>query len=169
MKANKELLNEPNLLISKMTENGGCGEIFKFSKRFCSVIWSNGGGWEHVSIAPYKRSYVPSWADMCNLKNMFFKNDEVAVQYHPAKDEYVNNVSNCLHLWRPINTKLPTPPPILVGIKKGQTKTDVSKVIKSFYEPTLADIREDFYQQIYGMFSDEPNNYKANQIIGLFE
>lgn len=36
-------------------------------------------------------------------KDMFFKEDEIVVQYHPAKSEYVNNMPNCLHLWRPTN------------------------------------------------------------------
>ncbi len=43
-------------------------------------------------------------------KDMFFKEDEIVVQYHPAKSEYVNNMPNCLHLWRPTNGALPTPP-----------------------------------------------------------
>lgn len=130
MKTNEELKTTPNLLILRAGEDGGMGEIFKLGKRFASVIWSNGGGWEHVSIAPYKRSYTPSWEDMCNLKDMFFKDEETVVQFHPAKSEYVNNVPNCLHLWRPTDAELPTPPSILVGVKKGQTQAEVREAIK---------------------------------------
>jgi hypothetical protein len=36
------------------------------------------------------------------------------IQYHPSKDRYVNTNENCLHLWKPINEDLPTPPIILV-------------------------------------------------------
>jgi hypothetical protein len=52
---------------------------------------------------------------MCAIKDMFFEPEEAAVQYHPAKSQYVNNHPYCLHLWRPNNgTDLPTPPPLFV-------------------------------------------------------
>jgi hypothetical protein len=130
MKTNEELRNTANLLIVRTAADGGMGEIFKLGKRYGSVIWSNGGGWEHVSVCPYKRSYTPSWDDMCALKDMFFHEDETVVQYHPAKSEYVNNMPNCLHLWRPTEADLPTPPAIMVGIKKGQTPEEVRKAIE---------------------------------------
>lgn len=130
MKTNEELRNTANLLIVRTAADGGMGEIFKLGKRYGSVIWSNGGGWEHVSVCPYKRSYTPSWDDMCALKDMFFHEDETVVQYHPAKSEYVNNMPNCLHLWRPTEAELPTPPAIMIGIKKGQTPEEVRKAIE---------------------------------------
>lgn len=130
MKTLEELKQTPNLLIIRTGLDGGIGEIFKFGKRYCSVIWSFGGGWEHVSVCPYKHSHTPTWNEMCSLKDMFFRDDEVAVQYHPAKNEYVNNMPNCLHLWRPINEALPTPPAIMVGVKKGQTAGEVRKAIE---------------------------------------
>lgn len=80
-----------------------------------SVIASNGEGWEHVSVAGKNRT--PSWEVMNEIKDMFFHEDEVVMQLHPIKDEYVNNHKNCLHLWRPINQKIPTPPKWMVGIK----------------------------------------------------
>lgn len=107
MKTNEELRNTANLLIVRTATDRGMGEIFKLGKRYGSVIWSNGGGWEHVSVCPYKRSYTPSWDDMCALKDMFFHENETVVQYHPAKSEYVNNMPNCLHLWRPTEAELP--------------------------------------------------------------
>lgn len=130
MYTNKELKNAPNLLIARTAPDGGCGEIFQLGKRWASVIWSNGAGWEHVSVAPYNRRIVPSWDDMCRLKDMFFREDETVVQYHPAKSEYVNNVPNCLHLWRPTAAEMPTPPAIMVGIKKGQSSAEVKKAIE---------------------------------------
>lgn len=110
------------------------GEIWKAGKPFASVIWSTGGGWDHVSMAPYKRSTVPSWDDMCRLKDMFFRDDEVVVQYHPAKSEYVNNLPNCLHLWKPTKEVMPTPPAIMVGIKDGLTRSEVQAEIKAVSE-----------------------------------
>ena len=130
MKTFEELKQTPNLLIIRTGLDGGIGEIFKIGKRYGSVIWSFGGGWEHVSVCPYKHSHTPTWDEMCSLKDMFFRNDEVVVQYHPAKGEYVNNMPNCLHLWRPINEALPTPPSIMVGVKKGQTAEEVRKAIE---------------------------------------
>ena len=130
MKTNEELKNTANLLIARTAPDGGCGEIFQLGKRWASVIWSNGAGWEHVSVAPYNRRIVPSWDDMCRLKDMFFREDETVVQYHPAKSEYVNNVPNCLHLWRPTEAEMPTPPAIMVGIKKGQSSAEVKKAIE---------------------------------------
>lgn len=130
MRTNEELKNTPNLLIAYTAPDGGCGEILQLGKRWASVIWSNGAGWDHVSVAPYNRRVVPTWDDMCRLKDMFFREDEIAVQYHPPKSEYVNNVPNCLHLWRPTEAEMPTPPAILVGIKKGQTLDEVKKAIQ---------------------------------------
>ncbi len=129
MKTIEKLKITTNLLIRSVSRDGGIGEIYKAGKPFASVIWSNGGGWEHVSMAPYKRSIVPTWDDMCRLKDMFFEDDEVAVQYHPAKSEYVNNVPNCLHLWRPLREVMPTPPAIMVGIKTGQTSAEIKAAI----------------------------------------
>ena len=83
-----------------------------------SVIWSCNEGWEHVSIDGRKRD--PDWSEMCLLKNIFWREDETVVQYHPAKEHYVNNVEHCLHLWKPIERyagALPVPPEHLIGIK----------------------------------------------------
>lgn len=81
------------------------------------VIASNGMKWEHVSISPVKAHKIPSWNTMCELKDLFFNENEVVMQLHPAKAEYVNNHNNCLHLWKPLYTEIPTPPTALVGIK----------------------------------------------------
>lgn len=129
MKTIDEIRNAPNLMIRHIAEDGGYGVIFANGKEYGSVIWSNGGGWEHVSVAPYNRRITPSWDDMCSLKDMFFYENEVVVQFHPAKSEYVNNVGNCLHLWRSLNENMPTPPPILVGIKAGQSAAEIKKAI----------------------------------------
>lgn len=126
MKTLEELRDTANLLIRQTGADGGYGEI-QYGKLRGSVIWSFGGGWEHVSVSPYKHSYTPSWDEMCRLKDMFWNDDEVVVQYHPAKSEYVNNMPNCLHLWRPINETMPTPPSIMVGIRNGQSLGEARK------------------------------------------
>ena len=134
MKKLESILNTPNLSVRSLSADGGIGEIWRAGKRFASVIWSSGAGWEHVSIAPYDRKTVPSWDDMCRLKDMFFEDDEVVVQYHPAKSQYVNNLPNCLHLWRPLDEALPTPPSIMVGIRDGQTVAEARAEAKSLLE-----------------------------------
>lgn len=81
---------------------------------FC--IASNGGGWEHVSVSPAnrKRKRAPTWEEMCEIKRMFFREDEMVVEYHPAKADYVNLHPLCLHLWRPTVMHMPKPPKIFV-------------------------------------------------------
>ena len=126
MKGIDELKNTPNLIIAIIEEDGGAGEIH-YGRLVGSVVWSFGGGWDHVSIAPYSLRYTPSWDDMCKVKDMFFNDNETVVQYHPAKNEYVNNIPNCLHLWRPQNVEMPVPPSVMVGMRKGQTREEFLK------------------------------------------
>jgi len=71
------------------------------------VIASNGLGWEHISVSAEKKT--PTWRIMNIIKSMFFEDDEVAMQLHPAKADYINNHKHCLHLWRPLNEKIPMP------------------------------------------------------------
>ena len=69
----------------------------------CSVVWSNKENrWEHVSVSPKVQYKIPTWNDMCQLKDIFFNDDEEVLQLHPAKNNYVNIKDNCLHLWKPI-------------------------------------------------------------------
>lgn len=113
-----ELESRTDFKIISRSFDGGMGLFTKGAMKGMTVIWSYCGGWEHVSIDGKKR--MPDWNEMCMLKDMFFKDDECCVQYHPPKSEYVNNIPYCLHIWRPIEEytgKLPVPPSILVGIK----------------------------------------------------
>lgn len=71
--------------------------------------------WQHVSVSIPNR--CPTWQEMCFIKDMFWGEDEVVLQYHPRKSEYVNNHPYCLHLWRPNHIQIPEPPSIFVGIK----------------------------------------------------
>jgi hypothetical protein len=79
-----------------------CGIVRLPDSGKASVVWGDheGGGWEHVSVSPADRSRTPTWKDMCYLKNLFWEPGERVIQIHPAADEYVNLVDNCLHLWR---------------------------------------------------------------------
>lgn len=64
------------------------------------------GGWEHVSVSPY-RGKLPTWDDMCEIKDIFWEDEEAVIQIHPKKSEYVNILDNCLHLWRRKDMELP--------------------------------------------------------------
>ncbi len=106
-----------NLSIVQVGADGGQGYIqFKTSKRPAVVVWSFGGGWEHVSVSFANR--CPSWDEMCQVKDMFWRDDECVIQYHPPKSEYVNMHPYCLHLWKPKELELPMPPSWFVGVKK---------------------------------------------------
>jgi hypothetical protein len=81
--------------------------------RDLAIISGIGEGWEHVSVSLKTRT--PNWQEMCFVKDLFWTEDEVVMQLHPAKTEYVNYHQYCLHLWKPIEATIPTPPSILVG------------------------------------------------------
>ena len=128
MKTLNVLRLNPRLTIKQIGIDGGNGTVTLPTWQG-SVIFSNGCGWEHVSVAPYKHNITPSWDDMCLIKEMFFEDNEAVIQIHPPKDEYVNNMPNCLHLWRYIG-EMTLPPSWMVGIKKGQSKEEYMKEIE---------------------------------------
>lgn len=67
-------------------------------------------GWEHVSVHKLRGNetkMIPSWEDMCYVKNLFFEQDETVIQIHPPKSDYVNTHEFTLHLWRHPAFKLP--------------------------------------------------------------
>lgn len=79
-----------------------------------TVIASWGLGWDHVSAHFDGRRTPPTWEEMCELKDVFFTYDECVMQLHPRKKDWVNIHSTTLHLWRPQNEPIPTPPKIMV-------------------------------------------------------
>ena len=99
--------------VVKMAEDGVMFN-FKYKSREYEVIASNGGGWDHVSVYPLHQKHTPSWDVMCILKDMCFNDDEVVMELHPAKKDYVNLAEYCLHLWKPQDEAIPTPPKLFV-------------------------------------------------------
>lgn len=89
--------------------------------------------WDHVSVAPLKRNKLPTWEQMCKVKELFFKPEEAVIQIHPPKDEYVNNMPNCLHLWRANDKEMILPPSFMVGLKKGQTMSELQDEIDKYF------------------------------------
>ena len=74
--------------------------------------------WEHVSVSCKDRA--PHWDEMCFVKDIFWSDEEMAVQYHPPKSDYVNCHPFVLHIWKPIGMTIPMPPSLLVGPKRRQ-------------------------------------------------
>ncbi len=133
MKTLEEIKSCKRIAVAMSTFDGGAGTIHMPTWKG-SVIWSNGAGWDHVSISPEKLRITPSWDDMCLLKDIFFNDDEAVIQIHPPKNEYVNNMPNCLHLWRCTYREMIMPPSCLVGVKKGQSMAELDREIRAAYE-----------------------------------
>jgi len=76
-------------------------------------------GWEHVSVharrPDLRQRRTPSWKEMAFVKGTCWDDEDVVVQYHPRRSEYVNLHEHVLHLWRHNAVAFPTPPAILVG------------------------------------------------------
>lgn len=105
-KAERMLLNGVPLY------KGGVFEIPLKSGVNVKVIMDNGLNeeeWEHVSVSLKDR--CPTWEEMCEVKELFFEDDETVVQYHPPKKDYVNIHPYCLHLWRYKAGEFPAPKP----------------------------------------------------------
>lgn len=114
----KSIKTNKYLRVKQTAADGGAGIIRlprdnKTGFTTATIIWSWGMGWEHVSVSILNGS-LPTWNDMCFIKDMFWNDEDCVVQYHPPKSSYVNMMPNCLHLWKSIDTEFPTPPMILV-------------------------------------------------------
>lgn len=133
MRTKQEIMSNKRIIWEDCSDDGMKGIIILRGWKG-SIIASTGAGWEHVSVRPLKKSYTPSWADMCLIKDIFWKEDEAVIQIHPTKEEYVNNLPNCLHLWRCTYKEMVLPHSILVGIKKGMKPSDIDKALKEAYE-----------------------------------
>lgn len=103
----------------------GFNGVFEFFILNCNeklrVVASDGHGWQHVSVSfgPEKKHITPRWDVMCRVKDLFWEDDDVVVQFHPRKRDYVNYHGGCLHMWRCTDGReFPTPPSILVGPKQ---------------------------------------------------
>lgn len=79
---------------------------------------------------------------MCTLKEIFWKDDEAVIQIHPRANEYVNNMQNCLHLWRCSYKDMVLPPSCFVGLKKGQSMSDLMREVKAAYKAAGEEYRQ---------------------------
>lgn len=103
---------------SPHSSNYGKFEITLPSGETCLVTADNDifeKGWEHVSVSLPNRCLT--WDEMCIIKDLFFYDYEVAMQIHPAKENYINISPYCLHIWKPKNVEIPLPPKgLVIGI-----------------------------------------------------
>ncbi len=95
--------------------NNGCFIVGAW--RRLQIIASDGEGWEHVSVSILESKNTPTWDEMCTVKDIFWEGEDVVMQLHPKRSEYVNHYPGCLHLWRPTDKTIPTPPMMMVGPK----------------------------------------------------
>lgn len=102
----KRIRKGPLASNSSLGNNGAF--LIPHNARDWFVIISDAGGWDHVSVSHPTR--IPGWETMAFLKEQFFDDDEIVIQYHPAKKDYVNVCQNCLHMWRPHDITIPMPP-----------------------------------------------------------
>ena len=133
MRAIEDIMNCKKIAWTHVADDGASGTYYTHGWTG-SIIFSTGAGWEHVSVAPFKRSVTPSWDDMCLIKDIFFKEDESVIQIHPPKNEYVNNMPNCLHLWRWNEGEMILPPSFMVGIRVGQTMEELRAETEEYYK-----------------------------------
>lgn len=118
MKKIEEIIKCPNLQIKEAGLDGFDGLYTDpIENKYYFFVFSWGGGWEHLSVS--QRNKTPSWDIMCRMKEIFWGNDEVCVEYHPKREDYVNFHPHCLHIWKEIGKEFPTPPSIFVGFKTG--------------------------------------------------
>lgn len=87
-----------------------------------ALICSDGEGWEHVSVHAYRgqnktvQMRTPQWEEMTFVKDLCWDGEDVVMQLHPRRSQYVNNHPHVLHLWRPLTAVIPEPPALLVGV-----------------------------------------------------
>lgn len=80
------------------------------------VEWEEAGlplpAWEHVSVSLKTRT--PTWAEMEWVRELFFADDELVLQFSVPRAQHINIHEHVLHLWRPIGVEIPLPPPVCV-------------------------------------------------------
>lgn len=116
--------------VYKITYKNGKPKVSNKYEDNLNFIFSWGCGFEHLSVSTPVRT--PTWEQMCFMKDIFWRDDEVCMQLHPKKEDYVDNMPYCLHIWKPIDKKIPTPPSIMVGFRKEKMVEDLALLIENY-------------------------------------
>lgn len=128
MKSLEEIKKNGYLKIKREGKDGFGGTFYdKKSRCELNFIMSWGAGWEHCSVSLPTR--IPSWEQMCVMKELFWNDEEVCMQLHPAKKDYINNMKYCLHIWKPVEKEIPTPPSLMIGFKDNYTVEEINYLI----------------------------------------
>lgn len=138
-----EIKQTSGMVIKKEGKDGFGGTVFPIEYKNGKVkivkdidkalhfMFSWGCGFEHLSVSTPIQ--CPTWEQMCKMKDIFWRDDEVCMQLHPKKEDYVNCMQYCLHIWRPIDKEIPMPPSIMVGLRKGKETEDLLDFL-TFYD-----------------------------------
>lgn len=118
MRTLDEIIKQPHICLTDVMRDKDGNALAAFGwveypdKKFRGslVVGFNEDGMEHVSVSSYKKRQLPDWDIMCRLKDAFWQDEEMVVQIHPKKSEYLHGVGtiggdkleNVLHLWRPV-------------------------------------------------------------------
>lgn len=137
MRDKTEILNDRRVLkVFKDVDNGLVSKL-KLEVRSnkasdkCLVCMTCIESWEHLSVS--HKNKIPSWLCMEEMKELFFKDDEEAFQFHPKMDNYVNNNEYALHIWRKTDGTMEPPPHILVGFRPNHIEED-KQLAKDLHE-----------------------------------
>lgn len=121
MKESAKILKVLKKTGSRILQTGEDGLSCMVSREryYLMIIVSWGEGWDHISIHAQVKGknheeFTPFWEDMCLCKQLFFKDSETVIQYHPPKSKYINNHPYTLHLWRQQNKEIELPPSDMV-------------------------------------------------------
>jgi len=103
------------------------------------ILASDGMGWQHVSVSlAHQPNHTPSWSIMCQVKDLFWEEEDAVMQIHPPKSQYVNQHPGCLHLWRPTDAgvEIPLPYAAMLGTQTTDGKdTFAEPRFRKIYKP----------------------------------
>jgi len=114
-------MHKPHNLLRSLRSNGhevlsydvrdGLRCVLSRGRHHYAVIasWGQHTHWEHVSVHLLDNRRLPTWDEMCWLKDLFWPGHETVVQYHPADVRRLNIHPRTLHLWRPMADIIPEP------------------------------------------------------------
>lgn len=97
--------------IYPLTEHSGAFRVYIGGRSFdviASVDEGGGEAWEHVSVCRPHSDKLPTWEEMCAIKDMFFEPEEECVQFHPQEKQLCEHRQKLLaHLaacgWRTLH------------------------------------------------------------------
>ena len=73
------------------------------------VIAVSGRGWDHISVS--RKNRCPNWPEMDQIKRLFFKPDEIVIQFHVGEKQHISIHPYTLHLWKSWTQIYELPPP----------------------------------------------------------